>query len=274
MSQNSDNSNSVIFTIIITLLIIGSAGFIFYIINRQNAPKQIAIQNKLEELKQSVKNNQDLKLKIIDLEKKIDTLIKQQKKQQQESQKQNFLTYKNNHYLISIKYPPKYVLCLNKDCDSNVEDDKIDFIKIQPKTIIQTINNQQQKTKDLDNYIVKILIKKNDLNELAIEYGQKIKDLNKKKGSFVENTDKINLFNNLLVYQFDVKDKLFLNEDENPIELKGIYRIMYFDYNDFYYRIMYPINNPDAEKIVQNISLLKKEQTNSEKNKQTENKKQ
>lgn len=263
--QVHQSFGSVLLSVLITLIIVGCAGFVFYSITKQQQPQQDAIQEKLNELRAEVENNKELNEKISELEKQIETL---QEGEPLESpvdkiDTENWSSVKNAFFNISMKYPAEFELCVNTDCDNNVKDIEADFWKI-------TDTNSEK-----DSSII-IYPRINKLDELAIEFGQNMFLVNTENKNTIKGSDAIGIFNEQLAYQFDVTKKfsettvslddnyyLTYNKDAEPteFELAEDHRIIYFDYDGFIYRIMYPADNPVFEKILEEIELELPEKT-------------
>lgn len=266
--QVHNSFGSVILSVLITLIIVGCAGFIFYTITSQQQPQQAALQEKLAELKLQVEDNKQLNQKISDLEEKITMLAEKPESTETETiETQSWIEEKNNFFKISLMYPPEFTVCHNIDC-TDVQEKKVDYWNITGKN------------KNTEEIRLSIYPRVNALNKLAIEFGQDVFDMNKEAGNVIENSDAIGIFNNQLAYQFDVNtgfieagvelkpsQELVLNEEATPTEMSFTtpHRIIYFDYSGLIYRIIHPLNEPVVNKILETVSFkeLTEDETNN-----------
>lgn len=258
--QVHQSFGSVLLSVLITLIIVGCAGFIFYSITKQQKPQQDAIQEKLDELKVEVGTNDELKEKIKALEEKIEGLEDTEEEEINPTDlidTENWQSSSNEFFKISMKLPLNFELCVNDECENDIKDIEADYWKI---------SNPES---ELGESLI-IFPRINKLDELAIEFGQTTFEYNHELENTVDGSDAIGVFNEQLAYQFDIKDNfiernvtlddnyyLTNDEDANPTELRFTQtnRLIYFDYDGFIYRIMYPVNNPIFEKILEEIKL-------------------
>lgn len=265
--QVHQSFGSVLLSVLITLIIVGCAGFVFYSITQQQQPQQDAIQQKLNELKAEVDTNKELKDKILELEEKISTLQGAEDPNSSENieiSTEDWIDYSNDFFNISMKYPSEFELCMNDECEENLKDIEADYWEI---------------TNPEDNSSITIYPRINKLNQLAIEFGQKMFLANTQNGDAIQGTDAIGIFNEQLAFQFDVasyfmESSVILDEnyyltvdtdaDITQLEFEAPHRIIYFDYDGFIYRIIYTADNPTIEKILEEITLTSIEKTENE----------
>lgn len=262
-TQGHQAFGSVIISTLITLIIVGCGGFIFYTITSQQQPQQEIIQAKLVELRSEIEDNKALQEKINDLEEKIAELegdSEDELTKENTIDPTNWATEANSFFKLLFKHPLDYTICYNTDCTAIKSERNVDFW------------NVFQEQKDSEAFVPSLQIypRINGLEKLAIEFGQDMFTINQDAGYVVEGSDAIGIFDDQLAFQFDVVGefiedgvKLLPNEtlvlDESALTesilLEGIHRVIYFDFDGLIYRVIYPIENPTINEIVNTITF-------------------
>lgn len=259
--QIPHNLSTIVISIILTISFIGVAAFVFspnFKIQQETEP----IDKQIIELKQNLEDNNALKEKIVELETQLNEI--NQTEEDIPSVKglintDSWKNYFNDSFKLAFKYPTEYILCLNDECNDDIRENEADYFKVW-----QTQNEMQE-----TETAITIYPRINNLKKLAIEFGQDTFLKNKDLGNVIEKSEAIGIINGLLAYQFDVANEFIesgvslksnkLTIDKNGknqiINLSEPHRVIYLDYNNLIYRIMYPVNDTTFETVLGTLIL-------------------
>jgi hypothetical protein len=171
--------------------------------------------------------------------------------------------YSNDFYKFSVQFPETARYCLNDFCNNDVRDSAISYITIP--------------LADSDNQ-VEVRVWKNNLGMSATEYAEKSLASNREHDKQCQYSDEKDvLLDGEKTFQFIAttcfEQRGYVNPSDEKtgqsiislhddwtragsgIVLDTPHQIIYLDHNGNLFRIKYPINNVEAQQIVQSFSL-------------------
>lgn len=191
-------------------------------------------------------------------------------KDEQPALAQKDKTYTNKFYNFSITLPYNLEYCLNDFCQNDVNDEEIQFFKIEGTQLLKYLGIEQHKL--IPSGSIEIYPRKNSLGMSAVEFAKRSLELSKqydkrfdKKGISDEKEtffagEKAYEFTTIWGYQ-ERGGKLttahaienapeFFEEAGEGVSTEEPTKIVYFDHNGVMYRVVYPLYDKTAKQIV------------------------
>jgi len=154
--------------------------------------------------------------------------------------------YTNAYFGFSLQYPSSYTLCLNNEC-TQAQEKEIKFLQLWKESQTVTIGRK----------LIELVPLKSWTGTSPATHGPAMFALNKQdivgEASAVNGSVQSGKFLGYDAYQFEISG--YLNEPQLQRVVTGKHRVVYFAKDARIYRLMYPVDDRIADKIVETLEL-------------------